>query len=224
MATALASVCGAEEEESDELSEDYSVLTYGSALRLRHVQSAHHLHSHGINYGSGSGQQSVTAVQQDDDSGSLWQLRERYGLPSLPIGTPLQCGDSVRLQHVSTRRYLHSHLHASPLTNRQEVSGYGEGSHSDSGDDWRVECSGGLSAGSELPLASASFSLLHVDTGKRLYSRRMDEFTQHNCRGCPIIGQLEVSAAAVQQHDPAAQFSVRPAGIFFPRRQQQPEH
>jgi dolichyl-phosphate-mannose--protein O-mannosyl transferase len=201
------------------------VLTYGSAVRLRHVQSAHHLHSHGINYGSGSGQQSVTAVQQDDDSGSLWQLRERYGADGIAAGSPLHCGDTVRLQHVSTRRWLHSHLHASPLTNRQEVSGYGEGSHSDTGDDWRLECSGGLSAGAELPLSSASsaasFSLQHVDTGKRLYSRRMDEFTQHNCRGCPIIGQLEVSAASVQQHDPAAQFSVRPSGIFFPRKQQQ---
>ena len=48
-------------------------------------------------------------------------------------------------QHATTKRWLHSHLHTSPLTHRQEVSGYGEdgGVGSDSGDNWRVECVGG---------------------------------------------------------------------------------
>lgn len=35
---------------------------------------------------------------------------------------PIKCGDSIRLLHVSTRKNLHSHLFASPLSNNQEVS------------------------------------------------------------------------------------------------------
>src|SRR5690242_2224871 len=45
-------------------------------------------------------------------------------------------------QHVATKHFLHSHLHQSPLTHRQEVSGYGseDGRTSDTGDNWTVEC------------------------------------------------------------------------------------
>jgi len=206
-----------EDEDDDDTSEDYSLVTYGSALRFRHISSSYHLHSHGINYGSGSGQQSVTAVNQDDDSNSLWQVKERYNSDTIPIGTPVRCGDAIRLQHVGTRRYLHSHLHTSPLTNKQEVSGYGEGSHSDTGDNWRVDCSG-QAVGATLSLKPPlpSFSLYHFDTGKRLYSRRADEFNQQNCRGCPIVGQLEVSCANAATTDSAAQWSVGSSGILFP--------
>ena len=210
-----------EDEDGDGGGEDYSLVTYGSALRFRHVSSGFHLHSHGISYGSGSGQQSVTAVSADDDSGSLWQLKEAVGAAVRVPGTPLRCGDVVRLQHVTTRRYLHSHLHTSPLTNKQEVSGYGEGSHSDTGDSWRVDCSDPQhTVGYALALtppnaAPHALSLVHVDTGKRLYSRRIDEFTQQNCRGCPILGQLEVSAAQAAASDAHAQWSVA-AGVLFP--------
>ena len=193
-------------------------------MRLRHVSSGYHLHSHGISYGSGSGQQSVTAVSAEDDAGSLWQVKEAHRTPTQPIGSPVRCGEVVRLQHVTTRRYLHSHLHASPLTNKQEVSGYGEGSHSDSGDNWRVDCHPtSASVGSPIPLPSSpdapsplSISLAHVDTGKRLYSRRQDEFTNHNCRGCPIIGQLEISATQATPTDAPAQWSIPHSGVLFP--------
>ena len=219
-----------DDKHDDDTSEDYSLLTYGSALRLRHRSSSFHLHSHGINYGSGSGQQSVTAVGQDDDSNSLWQVREAHGTPSVAIGTPISCGDVIRLQHVATRRYLHSHLHTSPLTNKQEVSGYGEGAHTDTGDNWRIECSGsaGLHFGSPLPAAAPYVALVHIDTGRALYSRRADEFNQHNCRGCPIVGQLEVSAAAAPvATDQHAHWALVDSGISFPvsaKQRQQHAH
>jgi hypothetical protein len=40
--------------------------------------------------------------------------------PCVP-GAPLKKGSKVRLFHVSTRKWLHSHLYQSPLTNSQEV-------------------------------------------------------------------------------------------------------
>ena len=36
-------------------------------------------------------------------------------------GTPLKSGTSLRLQHAATRKWLHSHHFASPLSNNQEV-------------------------------------------------------------------------------------------------------
>lgn len=51
----------------------------GSAVKLRHVSSKYLLHSHAIDWGSGSGQQSVTGFKEEGDSNSLWSLREGVG-------------------------------------------------------------------------------------------------------------------------------------------------
>jgi hypothetical protein len=36
-------------------------------------------------------------------------------------GTPIKGGALVRLQHVATRKWLHSHKFPSPMSNQQEV-------------------------------------------------------------------------------------------------------
>jgi hypothetical protein len=36
----------------------------------------------------------------------------------------VKCGSVIRLQHVATEKYLHSHHHAAPLSGNQEVSAY----------------------------------------------------------------------------------------------------
>lgn len=40
--------------------------------------------------------------------------------PCVP-GAPLRKGSKLRMLHVSTRKWLHSHLYQSPLSNNQEV-------------------------------------------------------------------------------------------------------
>jgi len=47
--------------------------------------------------------------------------------------TPVKCGDKIRLQHLATKRNLHSHLFQSPITHNQEVSAFGEGGDGDEG-------------------------------------------------------------------------------------------
>lgn len=47
--------------------------------------------------------------------------------------TPIKCGSTLRLQHLQTRLFLHSHLFASPLSGNQEVSCYGDGATGDHG-------------------------------------------------------------------------------------------
>jgi hypothetical protein len=49
------------------------------------------------------------------------------------IGSRIRTGATIRIQHLKTGRYLHSHLHRSPLSNQQEVSAYGEGGKGDTG-------------------------------------------------------------------------------------------
>ena len=45
----------------------------------------------------------------------------------------MACGAVVRLQHLQTRLFLHSHKFSSPLSGNQEVSCFGDGSVGDSG-------------------------------------------------------------------------------------------
>lgn len=125
-------------------------VTCGSLVKLVHVRSGYKLHSHDIAYGSGSGQQSVTGFEGQDDANSYWVVRGTEvsilpltaSSPSLcscwlwpltiappmdqdkpcPQGTPLKKGDRVRLQHHSSRKWLHSHNFRSPLTQNLEVS------------------------------------------------------------------------------------------------------
>ncbi len=54
--------------------------------------------------------------------------------------SPVKCDTTLRLQHLSTRLFLHSHHFSSPLSNNQEVSAYGDGMAGDHGDNWILEC------------------------------------------------------------------------------------
>ena len=132
----------------------------------------------GCRYGSGSQQQSVTAHPAADDTNSLWTVKAGFGYPACKHGDVIKSGDVIRLQHVNTKKYLHSHLHRSPLSQNQEVSAYGSSDQSDSGDNWIVE-------GAAKWLRGAKLRLKHKDTGAYLHSHRK---AYQN----PIPGQLEV--------------------------------
>lgn len=71
---------------------------------------------------------------------------------------PIKCGDTIRLQHLETKRNLHSHLFSSPLSHQQEISCYGEEGAGDSGDHWKVVCTGDVWRRAE------AVKLLHLDT------------------------------------------------------------
>lgn len=120
---------------------DYEYVSCGSTLKLKNNYHGVRLHSHDVKYGSGSGQQSVTAVDSTDDHNSYWQIRAKTGT-DCTRGNPIKCGQTVRLLHVSTRRNLHSHHFQSPLSRNLEVSAFGEEGEGDEGDHWVITCSG----------------------------------------------------------------------------------
>ena len=60
-------------------------VTCGSVVKLQHLATKADLHSHEVAYGSGSGQQSVTALAEPEDANSFWAVH-----PPLVIHKSLQ--------------------------------------------------------------------------------------------------------------------------------------
>lgn len=54
-------------------------MTCGTVLKLINTDLKLRLHSHDVKYGSGSGQQSVTAVDVSDDNNSHWLVKPVMG-------------------------------------------------------------------------------------------------------------------------------------------------
>ncbi len=98
-------------------------VTCGSAVKLQHAKTNYVLHSHDVayGYGRGSGQRSVTATTEQDNANALWIVRG--GETPCVQGTPVNMTDRIRLQHLPSRKWLHSHLYQSPLSQAQEVRG-----------------------------------------------------------------------------------------------------
>jgi len=120
---------------------NYDFVTCGSSLKLFNNANNVRLHSHDVKYGTGSGQQSVTAVDSSDDHNSYWLVRGKTGV-DCTRGVPIKCGQTVRLTHLSTGKNLHSHHFQSPLSHNLEVSAFGEHGEGDDGDNWVVVCTG----------------------------------------------------------------------------------
>ncbi len=156
-------------------------VTCGSALKLQNVQHKVRLHSHDVKYGSGSGQQSVTGVRDAEDVNSHWTVKGPSMKRFCERGEPIECGQEVRLEHMTTSRNLHSHHFASPLSNSQEVSAFGEHGEGDTGDVWSVVCEGG----GDFWQRDAAVMFKHSDTGVFLGA-------SGHTFGRPIHGQMEV--------------------------------
>lgn len=73
---------------------------------------------------------------------------------------PIACGQKIRLEHLPTKKNLHSHLFSSPLSDEQEISAFGEDGEGDTGDYWSVICDG------EYWDRQDSIMLRHADTDK----------------------------------------------------------
>jgi dolichyl-phosphate-mannose--protein O-mannosyl transferase len=85
------------------------------------------------------------------------------------------------MQHLKTGKYLHSHLHRSPLSGNQEVSAYGESGKGDSGDNWKV-----VLPSSDHWRRGEPIQLQHIDTS--LWLTSPDRKYQN-----PIPGQREIA-------------------------------
>ncbi|KAK8645238.1 hypothetical protein V6N13_119081 [Hibiscus sabdariffa] len=164
-------------------------VTYGTVLKLMHEKTKVRLHSHDVPYGTGSGQQSVTGFPNVDDSNSYWVVRPTPDT-SAKQGDTIPNGAIIRLQHMRTRKWLHSHLHASPISGNLEVSCFGGESESDTGDYWRLIIEGSGKTWKQ----DQRIRLQHLDTGGYLHS--------HNKKYTRIAGgQQEVCGLREKRAD-----------------------
>ncbi|XP_060517841.1 stromal cell-derived factor 2 [Cylas formicarius] len=154
-------------------------VTCGSVIKLMQTDYKVRLHSHDVKYGTGSGQQSVTGTEIQEDVNSHWLIKAPTGKVCLR-GDLVKCGSIIRLEHLETKKNLHSHLFSSPLSGNQEISCYGDDKgDGDSGDHWTVICSG------DSWRRDDSVMLKHVDTDVYLG-------VSGSSFGRPIEGQMEV--------------------------------
>ncbi len=65
---------------------EYDYVTWSSVVKLINSNSNARLHSHDVKYGTGSGQQSVTAVKSADDHNSYWQIMPAFGVKGIERG------------------------------------------------------------------------------------------------------------------------------------------
>jgi len=161
-------------------------VTCGSIIKLLNSDYGFRLHSHDVKYGSGSGQQSVTGVEQKEDVNSHWTVKAPTN-KFCERGEPIKCGEIIRLEHLTTQKNLHSHHFSAPLSGEQEVSAYGAEGIGDTGDHWEVIC------GNDSWMRDAHVRLRHVDTQTYLGA-------SGRSFGRPISGQMEICGLNNPQH------------------------
>ncbi|KAJ3192663.1 hypothetical protein HDU67_005391, partial [Dinochytrium kinnereticum] len=134
----------------NEIKDTLADVAYGSTVYIRHdATSGGYIHSHNSNYPTGSKQQQITLYPFRDENSKLLikpALETVNGSTVDTTATTLKYiknGDIIRLQHIPTKKHLHSHDVRPPVTDNEhnlEVSGYGEpGYAGDTNDHWRVE-------------------------------------------------------------------------------------
>eukprot|EP01128_Nolandella_sp_AFSM9_P005354 TRINITY_DN2568_c0_g1_i1.p1 TRINITY_DN2568_c0_g1~~TRINITY_DN2568_c0_g1_i1.p1 ORF type:complete len:219 (+),score=42.95 TRINITY_DN2568_c0_g1_i1:155-811(+) len=189
-------------------SEEHQYVTCGSVIKLAHFRHNVRLHSHEVAYGSGSRQQSVTGQNNKDDDGSYWVVQGPLGQPPCKQGDAFTNKGAVRLLHVNTQKYLHSHGHQSPLSQQQEVSAFGNG-RGDMGDNWVLH----LMQGEKEWKRNAKVRLQHQSSHRYLEAT---DFTYRQ----PIHGQREIVCLL----NPPSQSSTQAIwtaseGVFFAKNE-----
>ncbi|EGR33403.1 stromal cell-derived factor 2, putative, partial [Ichthyophthirius multifiliis] len=136
----------------------------------------------------------------DNDMDSLFTIKFGQGQPVQTYNSPVKCGDIIRLEHINTKKNLHSHNYKSAISNKQEVSGFGNNGQGDLNDNFIIECINGQK-GSDL-LASFEFYLQHQLSKLYLSSSKRFNYNRSNCGyNCPIIDQLEVNCQSNKDAD-----------------------
>lgn len=152
---------------------DSNFVRYGVPIKLRHFITGKLLHSHRVNYASGSRQQQVTAYGKNDYR-DWWVIKANHdSICYAAIGDSVLNGDKITLEHLDTKKHLHSHInYYSPITNEGEITCFGDNGEGDTNDDWVVELQG-KSEGEEWGVRD-KVRLIHVNTNYALHSRNIE--------------------------------------------------
>ncbi|XP_068893281.1 protein O-mannosyl-transferase 2 isoform X1 [Tenebrio molitor] len=137
-------------------------VAYGAVITLKnHRTGGGYLHSHYHLYPEnvGARQQQITTYTHKDDN-NKW-LVKKYNTEDTGGVTVVRSGDLVRLEHVPTKRNLHSHKEQAPVTKKHyQVTGYGENGTGDANDVWKISIVGAKD-GTEVTAVSSKLKFVH---------------------------------------------------------------
>ncbi|RZC38810.1 protein O-mannosyl-transferase 2, partial [Asbolus verrucosus] len=137
-------------------------VAYGAIITLKnHRTGGGYLHSHYHLYPEnvGARQQQITTYTHKDDN-NKWLIK-KYNTEDTGGVTIVRSGDLIRLEHVPTRRNLHSHKEQAPITKKHyQVTGYGENGTGDANDVWKINVVGAKD-GTEITAVSSKLKFVH---------------------------------------------------------------
>jgi dolichyl-phosphate-mannose-protein mannosyltransferase len=168
-------------------------MAYGSVISVKsHRVSGGLLHSHPDTYPKevGPPQQQVTTYAHKD-SNNEWRIKKDVGEPNAdedPVEY-VKNGDYVRLEHIATKRNMHSHNNKAPITTEHyQVTCYGNNGVGDDNDVWQIQVyepdvAASDKEGGQIRLLTARFRLIHKHMvcsavrGEWLEAGRNDQLT-----------------------------------------------
>uniref|UniRef100_A0A6P7H1P1 Protein O-mannosyl-transferase 2 n=1 Tax=Diabrotica virgifera virgifera TaxID=50390 RepID=A0A6P7H1P1_DIAVI len=137
-------------------------VAYGAIITLKnHRTGGGYLHSHFHLYpeGVGARQQQITTYTHKDDN-NKWIIK-KFNSESADGIEIIKNGDLVRLEHIPTKRNLHSHKEQAPITKKHfQVTGYGENGTGDANDVWRITITG-AKIGAEVTAVTSKLKFVH---------------------------------------------------------------
>jgi dolichyl-phosphate-mannose-protein mannosyltransferase len=149
-------------------------VAFGSVVTLKSRRPGGallHSHSHLYPEDAGPVQQQITAYSHKDDN-NKWLVKKpdrEYNESTDPVEFVV-AGSIIRLEHIMTKRNLHSHKEKAPLTKSHfQASGYGKDGIGDANDNWVVEIVGGKE-GERVKTVSSAIRLRHLNVGCYLFT------------------------------------------------------
>ncbi|SBT79176.1 dolichyl-phosphate-mannose protein mannosyltransferase, putative [Plasmodium malariae] len=160
-------------------------VTDGSSIILENIGTKYKLFSTDMKWGSGSGNQLVTAVTTNKNEEDLLWTVNVYEEGKSFTGNKINCDEIVTLKHVKSNGYLIGSSHDSILSNNYELSVHQDNSSGK----FQVVCENKKNK-SYWKLGENVF-LKNINHNGYLSTSKNYEFNQYNCYNCPILYHLE---------------------------------
>ncbi|KAH0791804.1 MIR domain containing protein [Histomonas meleagridis] len=152
------------------------LISYYSMIKLQHTETDLLLSSIELNYPAGSFQQMTRAIRKPVLAETYWTVFPMQNETDILQGKPIECGATIRLNHATTKKWLHSHRVKLPDNKGFEVSCFDE---DDEGNLWYLECNDMWTAGS-------AFRLQHVVTEHYLAVDATSEYPPEQAGEHPV--------------------------------------
>ncbi|EDV21774.1 uncharacterized protein TRIADDRAFT_30184 [Trichoplax adhaerens] len=149
-------------------------VAYGSVVTIRNYRSGGALlHSHPHLYPptvAKMQQQQVTTYSHKDENNLFMIKKHNASYSDQQSLEYVKNGDIIRLEHVQTKRNLHSHLERAPVTKRHyQVTCYGNNGTGDDNDYWVIHATN-AEIGSKISIVKSILRFVHYNVKCALHS------------------------------------------------------